>query len=187
MKKFLLLQLFLFCAAALFAQDFFRQNFDTGKKYILLADPTTSNIETVNFLVNNGLLDINLRKFNFVGIYAENQNYDFEESLRYIEQNKLSHFKLHAFRGNLDKNRLFERNNYSEELRGVFQNSVGIFFFGGPDIPADVYGEENTFSEVTDPERHYFEATFLFHLLGGRQNENFKPFLEENPEYFVTG
>ena len=187
MKKFFLLQLFLFCATALFAQDFFRQNFDTGKKYILLADPTTSNIETVNFLVNNGLLDINLRKFNFVGVYAENQNYDFEESLRYIEKNKLDHFKLHAFRDNLDKNRLFETNNYSEELRRVFQNSVGIFFFGGPDIPADVYGEENTFSEVTDPERHYFEVTFLFHLLGGLQNETFEPFLKKKPEYFITG
>ncbi len=43
------------------------------------------------------------------------------------------------------------------------------------------------FSEVTDPNRHLFELSFLFHLLGGRQNEQFIPFLNEKPGYFVTG
>jgi hypothetical protein len=38
----------------------------------------------------------------------------------------------------------------TEELKFVFRNSVGIFFFGGPDIPPAVYGEENTLSVVTD-------------------------------------
>jgi putative glutamine amidotransferase len=187
MKKFFLLQLFLCFATALFAQDFFREAFDTKKKYILLANPTATNIETVNFLVDNGLLKINPRKFNFVGVYAENQNYNFEKSLKYIEENGLAHFKLHAFRGDLDTTRLFADNTFSEELQRVFRNSVAIFFFGGPDIPPAVYGEENRYSIVTDPERHYFETTILFHLLGSRQNENFMPFLEENPEYFVTG
>jgi putative glutamine amidotransferase len=32
-----------------------------------------------------------------------------------------------------------------------------------------------------------FELSFLFHLLGGYQNEQFAPFLKERPEYFVTG
>ncbi len=187
MKKFTCIILFIVFAIQLSGQNFFREDFDTGKKYILLANPVAANLETVNFLVNKGLLKINPRKVNFVGIYYENQNYDFEESLKYIKKNRLTHFKFHEFRGNLSENMLFEKNIFSEELKYVFQNSSGIIFFGGPDIPPAVYGEENTLSDVTDPERHYFETTFLFHLLGGYQNENFKPLLEENPEYFITG
>src|SRR5690606_40614006 len=54
-------------------------------------------------------------------------------------------------------------------------------------IPPGVYGEENTLSVITDPQRHYFETTFLFQLLGGFWNEDFKPFLNEKPKYMVTG
>jgi putative glutamine amidotransferase len=43
------------------------------------------------------------------------------------------------------------------------------------------------YSEVTDPNRHLFELSFLFHLLGGRQNEEFMPFLHFKKDYFVTG
>ena len=187
MKRLIFINLLLFFSIVTFAQNFFREDFDAGKKYILLANPTTANIETVNFLVNKSLLKMDTQKFNFVGIYSEKQDYNFEESLKYIEKNNLNHFNLHEFRGELDENQLFENNDLSEELKFVFQNSAGIIFFGGPDIPPAVYGEENTLSVVTDPERHYFETTFLFHLLGGYQNENFTPFLEENPEYVVTG
>ena len=187
MKKSIGIILFIVFALQLSGQNFFSENFDTGKKYILLANPTATNLETVNFLVNKGLLKIKSQKVHFVGIYYKNQNYNFEETLKYIERNGLKHFKLHEFRGDFDENRLFENNIFTEELKFVFQNSVGVIFFGGADIPPAVYGEENTLSVVTEPERHYFETTFLFHLLGGYQNENFTPFLEENPEYVVTG
>jgi putative glutamine amidotransferase len=133
------------------------------------------------------LLKINPRKINFVGVYHENQDYDFTETSRFIEKSELNYFKLHEIRGDLEENQLFEQNSISNDLNHIFQNSVGIFFFGGADIPPSVYGEENSLSVVTESERHYFETTFLFHLLGGFQNENFTPYLEENPEYFITG
>jgi hypothetical protein len=40
---------------------------------------------------------------------------------------------------------------------------------------------------ITDPHRHYLELSFLFHLLGGFQDESFLPLLEERPEYPVLG
>ncbi len=40
-------------------------------------------------------------------------------------------------------------------------------------------------TRLTDPYRHYFEASFLFHLLGGSQNIDYTPFLEVNKEYTV--
>ncbi|MBW6536056.1 MAG: gamma-glutamyl-gamma-aminobutyrate hydrolase family protein [Mariniphaga sp.] len=187
MKRLIFINLLLLFSAALFAQNFFREDFDTSKKYILLANPTETNIKTINFLVNKKLLKINPRKVNFVGVYHEYQNYDFKRTSRFIEKSDLNYFKLHEIKGDLKENQLFDQNSISNDLKSIFQNSVGIFFFGGADIPPSVYGEKNSLSVVTEAERHYFETTFLFHLLGGFQNENFTPFLEENPEYFITG
>lgn len=187
MKNLICILLFFAFAIHSSGQNFFREDFEPGKKYLLLANPTTTNLETINFLVNNKLLKVNLQKIHFVGVYYENQNYDFEETRKFIEKNGFNHIKLHEFRGELDKNRLFENNILSEELKLAFQNSAGIIFFGGPDIPPAIYNEQNTRSVVTDPNRHYFETTFLFHLLGSYRNENFTPFLEENREYVVTG
>jgi putative glutamine amidotransferase len=169
------------------AQDFFRENFDKSKTYILLANPTSANIETVKFLTKQKLLKVNPKNVRFVGVYHENQNYDFNEIAQYIKKDGLNNFYLHEFRGPMNENKLFGLNDLSEEIKHLFEHSAGIFFFGGPDIQPSMYGEENTLSVVTDPERHNFEATFLFHLLGGYQNEDFKPFLNDNPDYLVTG
>ncbi len=179
--------LILFFCINLTAQDFFRGDFDESKTYILLANPTAANIETVQFLIENKLLKVNPQKVSFVGVYHEDQQYDFEETAQFIKKEGLTNFFLHEFRSPMDEKQLFESNNLTQELKFLFEHSVGIFFFGGPDIQPSLYGEKNTLSVVTDPERHKFEASFLFHLLGGFQNEDFNPFLNENPNYLVTG
>jgi putative glutamine amidotransferase len=186
MKSYLLL-FFLFFCLKLTAQDFFRGSFDKDKTYILLVNPTVRNIETINFLTENNLLKIDRRNVHFVGIYHIAQNYDFGETLHYIESNGLTGFHLHEVREALDEKELFKQNELTNPMEFLFSHSAGIIFFGGPDIPPAVYGEENTLSVVTDPERHYFETTFLFHLLGGYQNEQFIPFLESDTDYLVTG
>ncbi|HKJ79061.1 MAG TPA: hypothetical protein VKA10_05980, partial [Prolixibacteraceae bacterium] len=171
MKRVLLVLLVFSFALNLSAQDFFRTDFNKRKKYIILTNPTVHNIKTIRYLTNAGLLDISQRKTKFVGVYFDGQDYDFNASIAYIEENKLKNFYLHEVRGELNIENLFEENSCTGDIKTIFANSVGIFFFGGPDIPPAVYGEENTLSVVTDPERHYFETTFLFHLLGGYQNE----------------
>lgn len=169
------------------AQDFFRGDFDKNKIYILLANPTAKNIETIKFLTDNNLLNLNTEKVHFVGVYHKNQRYNFNESLEYIHKEGLNNVFLHELKSELNENQLFEQHELSADLKFIFDHSSGIFFFGGPDIQPAMYGEENTLSVVTDPERHSFEATFLFHLLGGFQNEEFIPFLETYPDYLVTG
>lgn len=186
MKKTALFFLLLFPLLT-FSQDFFREAFDSGKNYILLANPTVDNIETVDFLVKSKLLKLNLKKTIFVGVYYEKQQYDFSKTAEFIQKNNLSQFRLHEFRGDLEEKNLFDTNLFRKEFESVFQNSTAVFFFGGPDIPPSVYGEDNTRSVVTDPQRHFFETTFLFHLLGSYRNDDFMPFLETNPKYFVTG
>jgi putative glutamine amidotransferase len=122
-----------------------------------------------------------------VGVYFEDQKYDFRQTRDYIVENNSKNFFLHVVRGELNEGNLFEENDCTDDIRTIFENSAGVFFFGGPDIPPGVYGEENTLSVVTDPERHYFETTFLFHLLGGFWNENFEALLHKKPNYLVTG
>ncbi len=185
-KSVLFLILFVFTLNTI-AQNFFHEDFNRHKKYVILTNPTVHNLQTINYLVNAGLLDVKKGETRFVGVYYPGQDYDFSETKKYIEENGLKNFFLQEVKGNLNEGNLFEENDCSAELYTIFENSVGVFFFGGPDIPPGVYGEENTRSVVTDPGRHYFETTFLFHLLGGFRNENFKPFLEEKPAYLVTG
>jgi putative glutamine amidotransferase len=180
-----LLAIFLFLSAL--SQDFYNSDFNQKKKYIILTNPTVNNLKTIQFLVNADLIDINTRKMIFVGVYYKGQDYDFTETKTYIEDNHLENFYLQEIKGELNEENLFKENDCTPMLRKVFEHSVGVFFFGGPDIPPGVYGEENTLSVVTDPNRHYFETTFLFHLLGGFWNEDFEPFLKEKPKYLVTG
>jgi putative glutamine amidotransferase len=170
-----------------FSQDFFDADFSHRKKYIVLTNPTVNNLQTVQYLVNAGLLDINTRKTKFVGVYHVRQEYDFAATKEYIENNNLKDYFLQEIDGVLTENNLFGENDCTAALEKVFENSIGVFFFGGPDIPPGVYGEENTLSVVTDPYRHYFETTFLFHLLGGYWNEDYDPFLDRKPKYLVTG
>ena len=169
------------------SQDFFHGEFNHRKKYVILTNPTVGNIQTVRYLLNADLLDVQKGKTRFVGVYYEGQNYDFSQTKGYIERNNLKNFYLHEVKGNLKEDDLFDINSCTAELNTIFENSVAVFFFGGPDIPPGVYGEENTRSVVTDPGRHYFETTFLFHLLGGYSNENYEPLLNQKPGYLVTG
>ncbi len=187
MKRLILFLFLISLFTATTAQNFFNSDFNHHKKYILLTNPTVSNIQTIQYLVNADLLDIKKGKMKFVGVYYEGQKYDFSNTKKYIEENHLDNYHLQKIKGDLNENNLFENNDCTKALRQAFENSIGVFFFGGPDIPPGIYGEENTASVVTDPGRHYFETTFLFHLLGGYRNKDFKAFLNDNPGYVVTG
>ncbi len=187
MKRLFLLSVSIVFFFGAFSQDFFNSDFNHRKKYIILTNPTVNNLKTIQYLVNADLLDIKTRKTKFVGVYFKGQDYDFSETKSYIENNHLDNYHLQEIKGELNEDNLFQENDCTAMLKKVFDNSIGVFFFGGPDIPPGVYGEENTLSVVTDPERHYFETTFLFQLLGGYWNEDFEPFLKEKPKYIVTG
>lgn len=59
---------------------------------------------------------------------------------------------------------------------------------GGPDIPPVTYNEKvHLLTSVTDPFRHYGELSYLFHLLGGRQDQDWIPFMEKNRDYLISG
>lgn len=187
MKRLLLFITVACLSVSLLAQDFFREEFRKDKKYVIIVNPTEGNIATVNFLLGRSVLTTDPDDIEFVGVYHSSQKYDFNKSAGYIADNGLTRFHLYEVKGPLAEEMIYKQNPCSDDFRKIFINSVGIIFFGGEDIPPAVYGQENWYSVTGDPGRHYFEVSFLFHLLGGSRNASFRPLLEENPKYMVTG
>lgn len=168
-----------------FAQDFLENELNKNKTYILLAHPTVQNIETIHFMLNNNIL--HLSDVEFVGVYSTAESYDYSKSIALIKKPEMNRFHLQQLDGEESPAKIYTQNEWTKTFKNLFDHSVGIFFFGGPDIQPELYGQKNLYSVVTDPNRHLFELSFLFHLLGGKQNASFIPFLNEKPGYFVTG
>lgn len=168
-----------------FCQNFLEKELAPDKTYILLAHPTVQNIETINYLLNNHLLQ--LHDVEFIGVYSLVENYDYNQSVALLKKPEMARFHLQKLDGAMSSSEIFTQNEWTIIFKNLFDHSVGIFFFGGPDIQPEIYKQKNVYSVVTDPNRHLFELSFLFHLLGGYQNEQFPPFLKEKPNYFVSG
>jgi putative glutamine amidotransferase len=172
---------------AIHSQDIRPLENQNGSSRVILTNPTVPTIELISFLTDHHIFKINKNKVRFTGVYHQNQAYDFRKSRELIRDKKLTNFSLIEVTGEIGVDDVFKTNHCSEQFREIFNQSDGIIFFGGPDIQPEMYGEENTHSVVTDPARHNFEVSFLFHLLGGSRDPEFVPFLNEQPDYLVTG
>jgi putative glutamine amidotransferase len=184
-KPLFLLFFVLFLSSG-FAQDFLKSpEFKPEKKYILLAHPTVQNLETIHFLTQNNILQ--LSDAEFIGVYSPAESYDYSKSVQLLQKPEMSRFHLQKMTGEENETHIYKKNEWTPQFQKLFDHSIGIFFFGGPDIQPEIYGQKNEYSEVTDPNRHLFELSFLFHLLGGKQNPEFNPLLNNKPNYMVTG
>ena len=153
---------------------------------LILVHPTEYNLKLFSYLVDQKIIEID--NLQVTGIYHSKEAYDYQESVNYIKNNDLAYIQLQEINDLITPENLYQQNTCSPAFKEIFENSKGILFFGGPDLPPSIYGEPmNLLTEVTDPYRHYFEASFLFHLLGGSQNDELVPFLESNPDYVVYG
>ena len=161
--------------------------FYDGYKHLLLMHPTINNIKTIQYLVDKGIMPLP-DSYRIVGVYNKAAAYDYAQSQTYIEQNGLDRFSLYGTDPFVDADKLFGNHELSETFAWLFHNSEGVFFMGGPDIPPAVYTHPtNLLTSITDPNRHYLELSFLFHLLGGEQDPDMIPLLEEDPFYCVLG
>ncbi len=174
MKKFLLIQLLLVFSFITFAQQ----------NALVLVHPTAYNLELFTSLINKSIIEID--DVSILGIYHEKETYNYNKSREFIRKNNITNIKLWQIKENISTDKLYQENACSPSFRDIFKNSKGIIFFGGPDLPPAIYTEQmSLLTRMTDPYRHYFEASFLFHLLGGSQNPNYMPLLEEKPNYTV--
>jgi len=164
-----------------------REPFLDDARYIVLMHPTVFNLERFQFLTENDIFTLP-ENYKAVGVYHQSASYNYNLSYDYIRENRLSNISMLGLSDELSTSHLFSKNELSDDFRSIFEKSEGIIFFGGPDIPPSIYGYPTSLlTVITDPHRHYMELSFLFHLLGGYQDESFEPLLEQNPDYRILG
>lgn len=147
---------------------------------VLLIHPTVYQIKQYTFLQAEGYFPDSIC---FVGVYSKQEAYDYSESHDWVQENNLT-FWFYAVDGKIDKESVFETNPCTAEFEWLFSISDGAIFNGGPDIQASVYGNETSLlTGITDPGRHFFEISFLSHLLRGSASDKYNPLLEKKPDY----
>ena len=151
---------------------------------LVLLHPTVSNIESMVWMVDNKLIDI--PGVELVGVYFAKETYDYSASEKYLAKHQLKNYQLRKIEGEIKPEEIYRENSCTPAFRKLVDESDAILFFGGPDIPAAVFGEEqHLLTVVTDPQRHYFETSLFFHLIGGSRNPAFKPLLKNRPDFIV--
>jgi putative glutamine amidotransferase len=157
-----------------------------GNVRLVIFNPETFNIRALATLRKNGVIDI--PNLTVVGVYHQRQTGNFAESRKYVEENKLDWFKFHAIGAEISEPVLFKKNACTPEFEQIVKKADGVIFFGGPDIPPSVFGEKTLLlTDISDPYRHFLEASAVFHFLGGSQDDRFKPLLDGRPGFPVLG
>nr|WP_319399483.1 gamma-glutamyl-gamma-aminobutyrate hydrolase family protein [uncultured Carboxylicivirga sp.] len=159
---------------------------DEFKKHLLITHPTKGTIEVLYALQKDSLIDFN--SMQLTGVFHQNEKYNYTQSQSMLDTITCFRMNLVKLTDSLFIDSLYCRNRCTDTFTHLFESSDGVIFFGGPDIPPAMYNKKHhATTTVTDTYRHYFEASFLFHLLGGYQDAGFIPLLEEKPDYFILG
>jgi putative glutamine amidotransferase len=148
--------------------------------------PSVGTIRDWVTLREKGLIDI--PNLAVLGVYHERERTDYKRAQDYVKAHKLDWFSFQPVSAPLTPEILFRKNECTAEFEKLFKGVDGVVFFGGPDILPGLYGEKmSLLTQVEDPYRHYLELSFVFHLLGGYQDESFSPFLDQRPGFPVVG
>jgi putative glutamine amidotransferase len=154
---------------------------------LTVAHPTKKNIQALVALHNEGLFpDTPLL---VVGVYHS------DEQIRYIQSSdslvksdQIEWFRFHRIEEPINKDSLFQNNLCTPAFQTIFNASHGLIFFGGDDIPPALYRRKTSLlTSIQTPVRSYFELSFLFHLLGGYQDDAYIPLLEQRPSLPILG
>ncbi|NOR53977.1 MAG: hypothetical protein GQ536_07820, partial [Candidatus Aminicenantes bacterium] len=151
--------------------------FDTAEitsKDVRLAilHPTVGTIRTLMVLRKQGLITV--ESLTVIGVYHVKERANYEVSMAFVKEKKLDWIKFHKLSGELSKDSLFQKNPCSTEFEKIFKKSDGIIFFGGADIPPYIFKKKTSLlTRISTPYRHFLELSFIFHLFGGTQDNNF--------------
>lgn len=148
--------------------------------------PTVGTIKDLVTLREQKLID--LPDLEVVGVYHEKEKTDYGQARAFAASHGLDWFTFHPVSAAIRAETVFQKNDGTPEFERIFEEADGMILFGGPDIPPYLYGEKTSLlTIVTDPYRHFLEVSFVFHLLGGDQNKDFKPFLDRRPDFPILG
>jgi putative glutamine amidotransferase len=148
--------------------------------------PSPGSLKALINLKEKGLLP--LPNLSVHGVYHYREKTNYEASRRFLQENQIEWITLEEIQGDLSPDVLYQKNELTPIYRRIFQESDGLIFFGGPDIPPLLYQKPTLLlTRIVDPYRHYFELSLIFHLLGGSQNPDWPAFLKEDPEFPILG
>ncbi|MEN8138297.1 MAG: gamma-glutamyl-gamma-aminobutyrate hydrolase family protein [Bacteroidota bacterium] len=185
MKKILLISIITLIVqiSSIYAQN---SNVETDKNRVILVNPGVFYLKSLAYMTDNGIIDIENLEYQAV-FYTKNE-ISYDEAEQFVEENSISYISLKKIDGDLTDGNLFKENSCTGSFTELFENSDGIIFLGGWDIPAVSFGQKTSLlAGIKTPNRHYFELSFLYHLLGRESNGGFVPLLERKPEYAVFG
>ena len=190
MKKITLLFSILFIIGKSYATPVIPNNYsdkdNTDKTKIVLINPDVFYLKSIAYMTKNDIIPAD--NIEYLAVFYTKSEIKYSEAKKFVKENNIKCIKFKEIYGNLDINNIYTKNECTDDFNDVFQNSDGIIFFGGWDIPPVYYGQKTQLTVgIKTPNRHLFELSFLFHLLGGSQNGGFNNFLEENPNYPVMG
>ncbi|MEN8185934.1 MAG: gamma-glutamyl-gamma-aminobutyrate hydrolase family protein [Bacteroidota bacterium] len=155
------------------------------KNRIILVNPGVSYLKGLNLLTEKKAIDIENLEFDAV-FYAKSE-ISYDKALEYVTSNSIDYIKLKKIDGDLNRENLYTKNSCSDSYYELFKNSEGIIFLGGWDIPSELYTQKTSLlAGIKTPNRHYFELSFLYHLLGRKDNTH-EAFLEQKNDYVVLG
>ena len=185
MKKFLcLLLLTLFLTPPITGALFALPTVEGDSARILLVNPGQGDIEDMIRMIDTRVVPIEHPLL--IAVYGAQVERNGAAIRSRLEERALPWLRFEIVEGTLTPENLYGENPCTEAYRRLFRQSDAALFYGGADIPPAVYGQKtDLITAIATPERHYFELSFLFHLLGGRQNPAFIPLLEEKPDYVV--
>ncbi len=167
------------------------------ERYFDTADQKSEQIRLTILYPTAGIIDLmELRKIGFIqienllviGVYHAKELTDYQSPVDWAAKNNVAWLKFHRLSGELNDKMIFQKNDLTDEFEDIFKKSDGIIFFGGADIPPYIYGEKtNLLTEIETPYRSFLETSFIFHLLGSKQDDNFIPLLESDPNFPILG
>ena len=185
MKKLLLLTI-VFSISILFT-DLLAQinNENSDKTKIILVNPGVFYLKSLAYLTDNKKIDI--KNLEYQAVFYTKNEISYDDAEEFVKENDISYIKLKKVEGNLNAENLYTENSCTQSFNELFDNSNGIIFLGGWDLPAVAFGQKTSLlAGIYTPNRHYFELSFLYHLLGRKNNEH-TALLDKKPDYVVFG
>lgn len=153
---------------------------------IAVVNPAVGSLQGIQSLIENNIIDV--PGLQILAVCYQKAENDWEAVKGYVNNSETDIFRFERIDGVLSDNTLFKDNELTEPFREIFDKTDGIIFLGGADFPPVIYGEKTRLlTNIRTPFRHYFELSFLFHLIGGSQDTIRTPLLASKPAYPVIG
>lgn len=156
----------------------------TDSTRVLLINPTEGDLEDMIAMVETGIVPLDQPRL--IAVYGAEVERDGAAIRARFASRQLPWLTFELVAGSLTPANLYGENPCSEAFRRLFRTSDAALFYGGADLPPAIYGSRtDLLTGILSPQRHYFELSLLFHLLGGSQNPAFTPLLAEKPDYVI--